>query len=190
MKIKLAITAMAAVLSLTALSASASADGPINWAKGLQLTENGTPVARGAAVFNDQLILSGCEVQSTATLLNNGDPIDLLRAGTPTYIHCEAGTISGSLQLLDLQDNGTAILSPNVTLTTPAGCVYYYPLLVGSFQASEGVANISGEGTGYRVRPTGRTSCAATITNPFEVGEIGSVDDALLSTELISNPTF
>jgi len=189
MKIKLLIAAMAAVLSLTALSSSASAAGGINFGEGLQLTEHGTPVRPGSAVFNDQLILNNCEVQSTATLLNNGDQVDFLRAGATTYAHCEEGTISNDFQLLALADNGTAVIDPDITITTPQPCIYYYPLLEGTFQANEGVANISGQGTGYRQRGS-RSSCAATITNPFEIGEIGSVDDALLSTELTSSPTF
>jgi len=187
MKVKLTIVAIAVIAALVTFSASASAAGPIKWLQALQLSENGTPVAPGSAVFNDQLILSNCQVQSTATLLNNDDPLDFLRAGATTYTYCEAGTISSNFQLLELADNGTATIVPDLTLTTPGPCVYSYPLLTGTFQIGPGgVANITGTGTGFRVRGN-HSSCAATITSPFESGLIWSIDDAILSTELVPN---
>jgi hypothetical protein len=190
MKVKLVIVAMSAVLSLAALTSSASAAGPINWREGLQLSELGTPVKPGAAVFNDQLILSNCQVQSTAKLLNNDNPIDLLTAGATTYTYCEAGTVSSRFQLLELADNGTATIAPDLTLTTPGPCVYFYPLLTGTFQiGGESIANVTGTGTGYRQRGS-VSSCAPTITSPFESGLVGSVDDQALQTELVSKPAF
>jgi len=188
MKTKLAIVAVGVMLSLTALSASASAAGPIKLLQALQLSENGTPVSPGSAVFNDQMILANCQVQSTATLLSNDKPIDTLRAGATTYTYCEeAGTVSSQFQLLALADNGTATIVPDITLTTPGPCVYFYPLLTGTFQVGPGgVANVTGVGTGFREPLRSRPTCAATISSPFESGLIGSVDDAILSTELIS----
>ncbi len=189
MRIKTLTGAVVVALCLLAVGAAgAFAAGPINLREGLELTEGGTPVAAGATLFNEQLVVGHCFVESTGKLLNNKAPIDLISVGAPTHSYCEGGSSStGGIQGLALMDNGTAVLDSNMTLTTAAGCAYRSFLMEGSFA---GDVYVSGSATGYEVRSLSAPGCASELTTEFGVAELSSVTDGLLEYQLVPGGRF
>jgi hypothetical protein len=191
---KMAVAAFAAALSLAAVTTSgAYANQGINLRAGLELTERGTPVPAGGAVYNENFVLDGeCHEESVGKLLNNGAPIDVIALGALTWDKCEQGSLSGAIKYMALSDTGTALIytDPTLTLTTPGPCVYEFSLLQGQFPVGEGTgAYITGEATGYRNPRANGASCARTIHTEFTVGEFGA-DEFLLNTEPTSSPRF
>jgi hypothetical protein len=186
------MTALVAALSLAALTAVSAQAEIVNLRAGLELTERGTPVSNGGAIYNENFVMNGgCLEASNGKLLNNGDPIDLIQLGALTYDRCEQGSLSGTIKYLGLTDTGTAYVytEPGLTLTTAGPCVYKFGLLEGNFTiGDETVAYVSGTATGYRAQGS-VASCASTMHTGFNVGEYGT-DDFLLETGLTSFKLF
>jgi hypothetical protein len=194
MRIKRGIATVVGVLSFAAIIAgSAQAAAPVNLREGLVLTEGGVPLAVGAKVENEQLIMDkDCYVQSPGKVLTNGAPVDLLGFEPPNFTECSQGSVSGGIRLAALGDNGVAVLLtyPTLELTTPASCRYDFPLLEGWFTPSGpyGDGYILGEATGVR-NPTDRTSCARIFHTEFAVAELGS-DIEIIGAQLTEIPRF
>lgn len=194
MKLRLAVAAAVAALTISAVAASGASAAGFSLIQGLQLTESGQPLHDGATVYDDQLIVGQCLVESTGRLFNNGDPIDVITAQTPTNVYCEGGsTATGGLSYVALADNGQALAytAPAIKLTTAAKCTYEFSLLSGSFPVGGeyGMAYITGSATGDRSRESS-PSCARTLSTQFDLAEIGPNSDAPLGTGLVSGPRF
>ncbi len=188
MRTRKVLVALVASLALGAVGAGGAQANFVNWGAGLELTERGTPVANGGAIYNENFVIDGgCLEASNGKVLNNGAPIDLIQLGAPTYNRCEQGTLSGQIAYMGLTDTGTAIVytEPGLTLTTPGPCVYRFGLLEGSFTIGDKtVVYVSGTATGYRSQGSS-SSCASTMRTGFNVGEYGT-NGFLLETSLVS----
>lgn len=190
MRMKTAVAAFAAAISFGALGASGANAALVNFSKGLQLTENGAPLASGSAITNEQLTIQGhCVQESPGKLLNNDGIGDIMQFGAPEWTECQNGSVSGAVKYVALSDTGVAILymEPMMQLTTSTGCTYEYALLTGSFPDTI-EAYISGEATGIR-SPKSSHSCALTLRTEFHAVELGA-NIAPLGSELISPPKF
>ncbi len=192
MMIKRVVSVLALALALGAVSVgNAYAAGPPPFGAGLELTENGTPASPGAIVEDGQVILGSCVEDSLGKIVNNGDPVDLLQFGPPTYVRCEPDTLSGGVSIVALGDTGTALLLmfPTLTLTTPQPCVYQFAMLNGSFRVGTpyGGPYITGEATGSLNRSGSSASCARTLHTEFAAVEQDS-EDQTFGAELTKSP--
>jgi hypothetical protein len=183
------LAALVAVAALAALGASTAGASGFS-VSGLELTEGGKPLAAGAPIYNDQLIVGHCLVESNGNVVNNGAPVDLLTIGQPTITNCEEGnTATGGIRLTALGSNGQALLYTQLSLTV-SGCKYNFPLMQGSFPIGNGsVAYITGKATGLRDWRSPGT-CAPRYEPEFAVSEVGPGDDAPLGTELVQSHWF
>ena len=189
MRIKTFAAAVTGAMALLVVGVpGALAQGPINLRQGLELTEAGAPVAPGATVFNEDLVVGQCFVESTGKLLNNGDPIDEIVVGSPTHYYCEGGaSASGGIRSVTLADNDTALLYSTMTVTTAEHCAYQFALMQGIFY---GDVYVTGSATGFEVRSQSVPGCASTLTTEFGVAELRSVTDGALEVELVPGPKF
>jgi len=189
MKTRNVMVTLVVSLALLALTGGVAQANIVNFGAGLKLTERGTTVPNGGAIYNENFVIDGgCLEASNGKLLNNNDPVDLIQLGAPTYDRCEQGTLSGAIAYLGLTDTGTAIAytEPGLTLTTPGPCIYRFGLLEGSFTiGDETVVYVSGTAVGVRQAKGSSASCASTMRTGFNVGEYGR-DGFLLETALTS----
>jgi hypothetical protein len=190
MRIKTALAAFVAAISFAAIAAGGANAALVNFSQGLELTENGAPLASGSAVTNEQLTIDGhCVQESPGKLLNNDGIADIMQFSAPNWTECQSGSVSGAVKYVALSDTGTAILymEPMLALTTSTGCTYDFALVTGTFPDSI-EAYITGEAFGLRSF-TSSHSCAPTLRTEFRAVELGS-NIQPLGSELTNSPKF
>jgi hypothetical protein len=154
----------------------------------LLLTENGSPVARGALAQDYHLTFDGgCLQESRGEVVTNASATDKLAFGPLTESECleEGYSVSGSLKSVKLTSAGLATLDfgPKLEIGGPGPCVYQFAKWVGQFPASIEV-DIEGTGVGKLVRKPSSAACAGTETIYFDAVESG-IDNDIFGAELV-----
>lgn len=152
--------------------------------------EERQPVAVDAAV-RTELLIGGCDVLATGTILSNDAANDKIAVGSPRENNCggENGkpfSISGGLGQIQVASTFKvkSKLSPKVVVTHPDGCIYTFTKAAGQIEAFEGNEWVFGITTGKLNKKASPGSCAPTESGGFFI-DISSEETETFSQQLL-----